>query len=139
MVQIIAGNKGKGKTKHLLDMANNSIKKAEGSIVYLDKSSKHMYELNNRIRLINVNEFPIGNCQGFVGFISGIISQDHDLEQMYLDSFLKMACLEGQDITEAIDQLTQIGKTYDVTFILSVSQDAAHLPENAKDKIVVSL
>ena len=139
MVQIIAGNKGKGKTKHLLDMANNSIKKAEGSIVYLDKSSKHMYELNNRIRLINVNEFPIGNCQGFVGFISGIISQDHDLEQMYLDSFLKVACLEGQDITEAIDQLTQIGQTYDVTFILSVSQDAAHLPENAKDKIVVSL
>ena len=55
MVQIIAGRKGKGKTKHLLDMANNGIKAATGSIVYLDKSSKHMYELNNRIRLINVN------------------------------------------------------------------------------------
>ena len=53
MVQIIAGNKGKGKTKHLLDMANAAIKEANGSIVYLDKSSKHMYELNNRIRLIN--------------------------------------------------------------------------------------
>ena len=74
MVQIIAGNKGKGKTKHLLDMANGSVKTAAGSIVYLDKSSKHMYELNNRIRLINVNEFPIGNSQGFIGFISGKIS-----------------------------------------------------------------
>lgn len=63
MVQIIAGRKGKGKTKHLLDMANDSIKKAIGSIVYLDKSSKHMYELNNRIRLINVNEFPITTSQ----------------------------------------------------------------------------
>ena len=86
MVQIIAGRKGKGKTKHLLDMANDSIKKAIGSIVYLDKSSKHMYELNNRIRLINVNEFPITTSQGFVGFISGIISQDHDIETMFVGS-----------------------------------------------------
>ena len=71
-------------------MANNSIKTAAGSIVYLDKSSKHMYELNNRIRLINVNKFPIINSQGFIGFISGIISQDHDIETMFLDSFLSL-------------------------------------------------
>lgn len=139
MVEIIAGQKGKGKTKYLLEKANSAIKDVKGSIVYLDKSSKHMYELNNRVRLINVTDFGIKSYEAFIGFVCGIISQDHDLEQMYLDSFLKMACLEGQDITEAIDQLTQIGKTYDVTFILSVSQDAAHLPENAKDKIVVSL
>ncbi len=139
MVEIIAGQKGKGKTKYLLEKANSAIKDAKGSIVYLDKSSKHMYELNNRVRLINVTDFGIKSYEAFIGFVCGIISQDHDLEQMYLDSFLKVACLEGQDITEAIDQLTQIGQTYDVTFILSVSQDAAHLPENAKDKIVVSL
>lgn len=139
MVEIIAGQKGKGKTKYLLEKANNAIKDAKGSIVYLDKSSKHMYELNNRVRLINVTDFGIKSYEAFIGFVCGIISQDHDLEQMYLDSFLKVACLEGQDITEAIDQLAQIGQTYDVTFILSISQDAAHLPENAKDKIVVSL
>ena len=139
MVEIIAGQKGKGKTKYLLEKANSAIKDAKGSIVYLDKSSKHMYELNNRVRLINVTDFGIKSYEAFIGFVCGIISQDHDLEQMYLDSFLKVACLEGQDITEAVDQLTQIGQTYDVTFILSFSQDAAHLPENAKDKIVVSL
>ena len=44
MVQIIAGKKGKGKTKYLLDMANNAVKESKGSIVYFDKSSKHMYE-----------------------------------------------------------------------------------------------
>jgi len=59
MVQIIAGAKGKGKTKYLLDMANTAVKEAKGSVVYLDKSSKHMYELNNQIRLINVQEYPI--------------------------------------------------------------------------------
>lgn len=43
MVQIIAGKKGKGKTKHLLDMANAAIKGANGTVVYLDKSAQHMY------------------------------------------------------------------------------------------------
>ena len=65
MVQIIAGKKGKGKTKHLLDMANAAIKGANGTVVYLDKSAQHMYELNNKIRLINVNEFPLTNSDGF--------------------------------------------------------------------------
>ena len=65
MVQIIAGKKGKGKTKHLLDRANSAIRDSKGSIVYLDKSSKHMYELSNKIRLINVNEYPIKSSEGF--------------------------------------------------------------------------
>ena len=139
MVQIIAGKKGKGKTKHLLDMANNSIKSATGSIVYLDKSSKHMYELNNRIRLINVNEYPITCSQGFIGFISGIISQDHDIETMFLDSFLRLACLEGEDISETIAALEKISEKYSVNFVLSVSLDATEMPEGAQKDIVLSL
>ena len=48
-----------------------------------------MYELNNKVRLIDVSSYPLKNADEFVGFICGIISQDHDLEQIYLDSFLK--------------------------------------------------
>ena len=139
MVQIIAGKKGKGKTKHLLDKANAVIKEAEGSIVYLDKSSKHMYELNNKIRLINVKGFDITDSSGFIGFSCVIISQDHDLEIMFLDSFLKLACLEGQDISETIAELEAIGEKFHVTFVLSVSMDADELPENAKKNVIISL
>ena len=139
MVEIIAGNKGKGKTKQLLDKANAAIKEAKGSVVYLDKSSKHMYELNNRIRLINVNEFGLTSSDGFIGFLCGIISQDHDLETMFLDSFLKLSCLEGEDISETITKLEDISEKYHVTFVLSVSMDAAQLPENAKKDVVISL
>lgn len=139
MVQIIAGKKGKGKTKHLLDRANSIVKELKGSIVYLDKSSKHMYELSNKIRLINVNEYPITSSEGFIGFICGIISQDHDLEMMFFDSFLKLACLEGEDISETIATLEKIGEKYHVTFILSVSMDAENMPENARANVVVSL
>ena len=94
MVELIVGKKGKGKTKVLLDKVNGAIKEANGSIVYLDKSAKHMYELNNKVRLIDVSGYPIKNADEFVGFVCGIISQDHDLEQIYLDSFLTTAKLE---------------------------------------------
>ncbi len=139
MVQIIAGKKGKGKTKHLLDMANAAIKGANGTVVYLDKSAQHMYELNNRIRLINVNEFPLVSSEGFLGFICGIISQDHDLETMYLDSFLKLAALEGADISDTYKTLKEISDKYHVTFVLSVSMDAEELPECAKGDVIISL
>ena len=139
MIQIISGNKGKGKTKYLLDMANTAVKEAKGSVVYLDKSSKHMYELNNQIRLINVQEYPIDTSDGFIGFICGIICQDHDLEQMYLDSFLKLACLEGEDISETIATLENLSAKYDVNFVLSVSMDAGEMPEQVQKDIVISL
>ena len=139
MIEIISGEKGKGKTKELLNKVNTSITSATGNIVYLDKSQKHMYELNNKIRLINVNEFPLTNSDGFLGFICGIISQDHDLETMYLDSFLKLSCLEGADISDTYMTLKNIGEKYHITFVLSISMDAAELPECAKGDVIISL
>ena len=73
MIEIISGEKGKGKTKELLNKVNTSITSATGNIVYLDKSQKHMYELDNKVRLVNVADFPISNCDEFLGFICGIL------------------------------------------------------------------
>lgn len=139
MVQLIVGEKGKGKTKKLLDRVNEEVKNASGTICYLDKSTKHMYELNNKVRLINVSDYMISNSDEFLGFILGIVSQDHDLEQMYFDSFLKISCLEGKDITATLDKLNELGKKFNVQFILSVSQNENDLPPVLKSKIIVSL
>ena len=139
MVQIIAGKKGKGKTKFLLDKANSAIKESKGSIVYLDKSSKHMYELNTKVRLINVMDYPIRSYNAFIGFICGIISQDHDLEQMYLDSILKIACLEGQDVAPALEKLDKISKEFDVNFAISISLTREQIPESMKESIIAEL
>ena len=139
MVEIIAGEKGKGKTKYLLDKVNDSVKSASGNIVYLDKSQKHMYELNNKVRLINVTDFPVTTCDEFLGFICGIVSQDHDLQEMYLDSFLTIANIEDDQINHAIEKLDIISEKYNVKFVLSVSRNEADLPECAKAKIIVSL
>ena len=139
MVQLMVGKKGKGKTKQLLDKVNSEVKDISGSIVYLDKSTKHMYELNNKVRLIDVSRYMIENADEFLGFVCGIISQDHDLEQMYFDSFLKIAVLEGKDISAVIEKLDKMSDFFQVDFILSVSMDESELPEAVKDKIIVSL
>ncbi len=139
MVQLIAGKKGKGKTKHLLDKVNAEVKTASGNITYLDKSAKHMFELNNKVRLINVTDYLITNSDEFIGFICGILSQDHDLQQMYLDSFLKIACLEGKDVTSVIDKLEKIGNVFGVDFFISISLDEDEMPADMKSKIMMSL
>ena len=139
MIQLIVGNKGKGKTKQLLDKVNAEVKEVSGNVVYLDKSTKHMFELNNKVRLIDVSEFMVENSSEFVGFICGILSQDRDLEKMYLDSFLTIACLEGGDMLPVVEKLEKISANYKVDFVLSVSKDADELPESLKSKIIVSL
>lgn len=140
MIEIICGEKGKGKTKELLGKVNAAVQKANGNVVYLDKSQKHMYELNNKVRLINVCDYPITNCDEFVGFICGIISQDNDLEEMYLDSFLTVADVKtDEEITKAIEKLDVISEKYKVRFILSVSKNEEELPACAKAKVVLAL
>ncbi len=139
MVQLIVGKKGKGKTKCLLDKVNTEVRNITGNVVYLDKSTQHMFELNNRIRLINVNDYMIENSDQFLGFIGGIISQDHDLQQMYFDSFLDIARLKDADIVPAIARLQKYSDSFHVDFILSVSMDEAELPEEVRSSIAISL
>ncbi len=139
MIQIIAGEKGKGKTKILLDKVNAEVQEAKGSIVYLDKSTKHMYELNNKVRLINVRDYCVEEPKEFLGFICGLISQDHDLEKVYLDSFLKIACTDDSDIEAVITKLETITSKFEVDFVISMSKNADELPEIAKKYVVVSL
>ena len=79
------------------------------------------------------------NSSEFLGFICGIVSQDRDLEKMFLDSFLKIAHLEDGDILPVITKLEKISEMFQVDFILSISLDEQDLPESLKSKIIVSL
>ena len=139
MVHFIVGREGKGKTKHLLDKVNTEIKDAQGNVVYLDKSTKHMFELNNKIRLIDVPEYMVTDSDEFIGFICGIISQDHDLQKMYFDSFLKIACVEADELEKVIEKIEKISEKFHVDFVISVSRDESELPENMRKNVIVSL
>ena len=144
MIQFIIGEKGKGKTKVLLEKANREVKEATGNVVYLDKNTQHMFELNNRIRLIDVTNYPLTDADEFVGFICGIISQDHDLEKVYLDSFLKIAKMERdeldlEEVCRVLDQLSAISSQFYVDFIISISVTKEQLDEKYREMVVAEL
>lgn len=139
MVEIIAGEKGKGKTKELISKANEDIKFTKGTIVYLDKSNKHMYELSNKIRMINVQDYKITDANMFLGFISGIVSQDHDLDKVYLDSFLTIAHLDGENVEFAIQKLQEISEDFNVNFVVSASIAKDALPASVQPLVTISL
>ena len=124
MVKLLIGHKGSGKTNKMLQIANESVETAAGSIVFINKNHRLMYELNYRIRVICMEDFEnITNIDEYIGFIYGIISSDHDIERIFIDSILKHADVSLGDLPEFIDRLKTISEIYDLDFVVSVSAD----------------
>ena len=140
MIEIICGEKGKGKTKQLLDRVRGDVKNAHGSIVFLDKNQKHMYELDSKVRLINMADYNVESSDEFLGFLSGVISQNNDIEEIFLDSFLTIGYIDtSEGLVRAVEKLDQMSEKFETNFILSISKDERELPEAVKPKIIISL
>ena len=124
MVKLLIGHKGSGKTNQMLQIANEAVETAAGSIVFINKNHRLMYELNYRIRVICMEDFEnITNTDEYIGFIYGIISSDHDIEMIFIDSILKHADVTMGDLPDFIDRLKAISEIYNITFIVSVSAE----------------
>lgn len=139
MIQLIVGNEGKGKTTKILEKANSEIKNVNGTIVYLDKNKKHMYELNNKIRLIDVSEYSFETTEEFYGFVCGIISTDHDLEQIYFDNFLKLGSVNKESVDGVLDKFKKLSEKAGITLCMSIAMDESSIPEDFRQDIIVSL
>lgn len=139
MVNLITGKNGKGKSKFLLEKVNTQVKEILGNIVYLDTSTKHMYELNNKIRLINVSEYNLSSGDMFIGFLLGIISGDHDIQQMYFDNFLSLSHTSVADIEAVVNQLEDLSKEFGIDIYAAISTTDGDIPESLKDKVIEAL
>ena len=140
MVEIIAGEKGKGKTRQLLDRVSADVKKSSGSLIFIDKSKQHMFDLDSKVRLINMEDFDMSTTGEFLGFLAGIISSNRDIEKIYLDSFLTLAFIDtSEGLDDAVDKLTNLSEKFDTDFLLSVSKNESDLPASVTEKIIVSL
>ena len=140
MIEIVSGEKGKGKTKVLLDRCNDDVKSINGSSIFVDKSSKHMYDLDSKVRLINITEYPVNTTGEFLGFLSGVISQNNDIEEIFLDSFLTIAFIDTNNgLLSSLEELEKISDCFNVKFIISISQTKEDLPSEVQSKVVVSL
>ena len=122
MVKLLIGHKGSGKTKKMIDLANSSLNTVNGSVVFINKNSRLMYDLKYRIRVICMEDFEqIRNIDEYIGFIYGIISQDHDIELIFIDSILKFADGTFSNIEDFLARLDLISRTYGMDFVVSLS------------------
>jgi len=124
MVRLLIGHKGSGKTKNMVDLANQSVETAHGSIIFINKNQRLMYDLKYQIRVVCMEDYDgITNCDEYIGFLYGIISSNHDIEQIFIDSILKHADFTVSDLPAFISRLTKISKAYGPEFIVSLSVD----------------
>ena len=122
MVKLLIGHKGSGKTKKMIDLANSSLNTVNGSVVFINRNSRLMYDLKYRIRVICMEDFEqIRNIDEYIGFIYGIISQDHDIELIFIDSVLKHVDINFPDIEGFLERVDLISKTYNIDFVVSLS------------------
>ena len=136
MVQIIAGNKGSGKTKRLINMTNDTANTADHSVVFLDKDNSYMYEIDRNVRFVNVNDYHVASAEMFLGFLGGMLASNYDIGYIFIDAFLKLIRKDVSESEDFLKSLEELGQKHEVTFVLSVSADPEQLPEFAKAYVI---
>lgn len=135
MLELIIGATGTGKTRKMVEQANNESKLTNGSVIYIDKSNKHMYELSNAIRLINLHEFDIHSGEAFLGFLQGIISTNHDVTHIFLDNFMWLSSIGTGEAEYTFEEIEKLSKRYNVVFVISTALSENDIPDKFKENI----
>ena len=128
MIQIIAGKKGSGKTKRILDIANEAAKDCRHDIVFIDDDTRYMYDLRHEVRFVNASEYGISSDQMFMGLLCGIVSQNYDLGLICIDAFLKLLKADIGSSEWFFRQLKTMSENHHVDFVISISEDQEDLP-----------
>lgn len=137
MVQIIAGDKGDGKTKKLIDLANTSVKDSHGHVVFIDNDNSHIYDLHYDVRFVETSDFPLSNYRELIGFIYGILSQDNDIEKIYIDGLYRMVKnLNNEDLIKLTSKFQKMSEKYTVEFVLSLTSKIDDLPKEIKELLL---
>ena len=124
MVKLLVGHKGSGKTKKMIELANESVESSDGSVIFINKNHRLMYDLNHDIRIVCMEDFPhITNSDEYIGFIYGMISANHDIETMFIDGILKHADVSLGNLPVFINRLKKISDMFDIEFIVSLSAE----------------
>jgi predicted ATP-dependent serine protease len=120
MVQVITGEKGAGKTKKLISLANEMVSNSKGHIVYISNNSEHMFDLNSHIRLVDSSQFPISSIDSFIGFVFGIISEDYDIDTIFIDNVNNIFKDNFEQIEHFIKTIKFAEEKYGINFILGI-------------------
>ena len=136
MIQVIAGKKGSGKTKRLIDLTNTTARAAEHDVIFLDDDNRYMFDVDHKVRFINAEDYHIHSADMFIGFLCGMLSSNFDIGTVFIDAFLNLCHTELQDTAGIVDTLSELGEKHDVDFVLSLSADPDELPECLKKYLI---
>ena len=129
MVKVIAGLKGSGKTKKLIDSINTAVKSESGSMVCIEKGSALTFDIDYRVRLIDASEYDIGSYTFLKGFISGLHAGNFDISHIFLDGLYKLADSKDRDETaEFLGWCEKFGTANKIEFTISISDELAAMP-----------
>ena len=129
MIKIIYGAKGVGKTKQIIDMANDSLQEQAGDIVFIANTNRYMHDIKYQIRFSNTKESDVNSKAGLVGFIKGMISANYDIKVMYIDGAARIMKIEIEEMKEFFGDLEAISEKSNVDFVLTISMDKEKLPD----------
>ena len=124
MVKLLIGHKGSGKTKKVIELPNGTVQTAKGCIVIINNNSRLIYDLDYKIRVVCMEDFPhITNEDEYIGFLFGIMSSDNDIETIFLDGIMRHRDFALEILPSFIEKIKVISKESGIDFVLSVSAE----------------
>jgi thymidine kinase len=136
MIQLIYSEKGTGKTKRLIDLANEDMKQAKGDVVFIDDDKRYMYDVVHQIRFVDVKEYGISGPGEFYGFVCGMVSQNFDIESIYVDAFLKILQKDVSELEDLMHKLEDLTEKNNLKAVIIVSGDPKQAPDCMKKYII---
>ena len=136
MIQVVAGKKGSGKTKRIIDMTNQASKDSKHDVVFIDDDNRYMFDLRHQVRFINAGEYQMMSDQMFMGFIYGIVAQNFDIGLIVIDAFKKLVKAELSTIAWLFARLENLSEKHGMDFVLSISEDPEELPDFIQKHVI---
>ena len=128
MIQVIAGKKGSGKTKRLIDLTNTTARDAVHDVIFLDDDNRYMFDVDHKVRFINAEDYHIHSADMFIGFLCGILSSNFDVGTIFIDAFLTLCRTELEESEPIVKVLAELSAKHNVDFVLSLSADPEEGP-----------
>ena len=137
MVHFIAGAKGEGKTKKLIDMANANAKTTDGHVIFIDDDRRHIFDLHYDIRFVETGKRLLSNYKEFIGFILGITSMDNDITKIFVDGLTNIIeTIDNDSLVKLNNRLGAISRQNTVDFVISINYNKDLLPEEIKTLLI---
>lgn len=129
MINVIYGEKGSGKTKQLVAVANEAAENAKGVVVYMDRTNNRMHDLNRNVRLVDVSYYGLCSQRDILTFIKGMLASNYDIEEIFIDGVTRLLDCNVSELAELYAGLEKISADNNINFVITASSAKANLPE----------